>query len=253
MISAFPVPGLPEITPGDDLAELIVPALRNAGRPKGLDHGDVVVIAHKVVSKAEGRVRRLPDVQPGPEAIALAREQDKDPRLVQVVLEESRAVIRAARGVLITVTHHGFVCANAGVDASNLPGEDTVLTLPQDPDASARRLRARLRELTGAVAAVLITDSFGRAWRVGQCDVTIGCAGLAPVEDWRGRPDYAGREMHATVIAVADQLAAVADLSRAKDGRQPVVVVVGAGRHVTAEDGPGASALIRAESDDLFR
>jgi coenzyme F420-0:L-glutamate ligase/coenzyme F420-1:gamma-L-glutamate ligase len=253
VISAFPVPGLPEIAPGDDLAELIVPALRSAGRPQGLDDGDVVVIAHKVVSKAEGRVRRLKDVRPGPEAIALAREQDKDPRLVQVVLEESRAVIRASRGVIITVTHHGFVCANAGVDASNVPGEDTVLTLPRDPDASARSLRARLRELTGAHPAVVITDSFGRAWRVGQCDVAIGCAGLAPAEDWRGRPDYAGREMHATLIAVADQLAAVADLSRAKDARQPVVVVAGAERHITTEDGPGASALIRAESDDLFR
>jgi coenzyme F420-0:L-glutamate ligase/coenzyme F420-1:gamma-L-glutamate ligase len=253
VISAFPVPGLPEIAAGDDLAELIVPALGDPGRPRGLSDGDVVVIAHKVVSKAEGRVRRLRDVEPGPEAIALAREQDKDPRLVQVVLEESSAVIRATRGVIISVTHHGFVCANAGVDASNVPGEDTVLTLPRDPDASARSLRARLHELTGALLAVVITDSFGRAWRVGQCDVAIGCAGLAPVEDWRGRPDYAGREMHATLIAVADQLAAVADLSRAKDARQPVVVVGGAGRHVTAQDGPGAAGLIRAESDDLFR
>jgi coenzyme F420-0:L-glutamate ligase/coenzyme F420-1:gamma-L-glutamate ligase len=247
------VPGLPEIAAGDDLAELIVPALGGTGRSPGLGDGDVVVLAHKVVSKAEGRVRRLQDVRAGPDAIALAREQDKDPRLVQVVLDESRAVIRASRGVIISVTHHGFVCANAGVDASNVPGEDTVLTLPRDPDASARSLRARLRELTGAVAAVVITDSFGRAWRVGQCDVAIGCAGLAPVEDWRGRPDYAGREMRATLIAVADQLAAVADLARAKDARQPVVVVAGAERHVTVEDGLGAAALIRAESDDLFR
>ncbi|MDQ6607005.1 MAG: coenzyme F420-0:L-glutamate ligase [Actinomycetota bacterium] len=245
--------GLPEIEAGDDLAELIVPALEGSGRSPGLGDGAVVVIAHKVVSKAEGRVRRLPDVQPGPEAVALAREQDKDPRLVQVVLDESRTVIRASRGVIISQTHHGFVCANAGVDASNVPGEDTVLTLPRDPDASARSLRARLRELTGAVTAVVITDSFGRAWRVGQCDVAIGCAGLAPVEDWRGRPDYAGRELQATLIAVADQLAAVADLARAKDARQPVVVVGGVERHVTAEDGPGAAALIRAQSDDLFR
>ncbi len=244
---------MPEIEAGADLAELIVPALGETGRSPGLGDGDVVVIAHKVVSKAEGRVRRLQDVQPGPEAIVLAREQDKDPRMVQVVLDQSREVIRASRGVIISLTHHGFVCANAGVDASNLPGEDTVLTLPRDPDASARSLRARLRELTGAVAAVVITDSFGRAWRVGQCDVAIGCAGLVPVEDWRGRPDYAGREMHATLIAVADQLAAVADLARAKDARQPVVVVGGAERHVTVEDGPGAAALIRAESDDLFR
>ncbi len=253
MISAFPVPGLPEIEAGDDLPGLIVRALRDAGRAPVLDDGDVVVIAHKVVSKAEGCSRRLRDVEPGAEAIALGHEQDKDPRLVQVVLDESHAVIRATRGVIITVTHHGFVCANAGVDASNVPGEDTVLTLPRDPDASARSLRSRLLALTGALAAVVITDSFGRAWRVGQCDVAIGCSGLAPVEDWRGRPDYAGREMHATLIAVADQLAAVADLARAKDAGQPVVVVRGAGRHVAAADGPGAAALIRAESDDLFR
>jgi coenzyme F420-0:L-glutamate ligase/coenzyme F420-1:gamma-L-glutamate ligase len=253
VISAFPVPGLPEVEPGDDLASLVVAALDRAGRSPTLGDGEVIVIAHKVVSKAEGRVFRLDDVQPGPKAISLAREHDKDPRLVQVVLDESREVIRASRGVIISVTHHGFVCANAGVDASNVPGEDTVLALPRDPDASARSLRMRLRELTGILVAVVITDSFGRAWRVGQCDVAIGCAGLAPVEDWRGRPDADGREMRATLIAVADQVAAVADLARAKDARQPVVVVRGAERHVIAQDGPGAAALIRAESDDLFR
>ena len=178
---------------------------------------------------------------------------DKDPRHVQVVLDESREVLRAAHGVLICVTHHGFVCANAGVDASNGPGDDTGVMLPEDPDASARRVRARLRELAGAAPGVLITDSFGRAWRNGQFDVAIGCAGVAPLEDWRGRADSLGRELKATWIAVADELAGTADLARSKDSRQPVVIVSGAGRHVTVEDGPGAVALIRPETEDLFR
>jgi coenzyme F420-0:L-glutamate ligase/coenzyme F420-1:gamma-L-glutamate ligase len=251
MITAEPVPGLPELALGDDLGALIADALRGADRD--LQTGDVIVIAHKAVSKVEGRVCRLADVEPGPQAIALGTEHDKDPRQVQVVLDESRKVLRAVRGVLICETHHGFVCANAGVDASNVPGEDTVLMLPRDPDRSARALRARLHQLTGVKPGVVITDSFGRAWRVGQCDVAIGIAGVAPLEDWRGRPDYDGREMHATVIAVADQLAAVADLARAKDAMQPAVVVSGAGRHLLSGDGPGASPLIRAEVDDLFR
>jgi coenzyme F420-0:L-glutamate ligase/coenzyme F420-1:gamma-L-glutamate ligase len=193
-------------------------------------------------------------VTPGDLAARIAAEHDKDPRLVQVVLDESHKLIRAARGVLISETHHGFVCANAGVDASNVPGEDTVVMLPTDPDASARRIRARLHELTGVAVGVVITDSFGRAWRVGQCDVAIGVAGLQPVEDWRGRTDYSGREMHATVIAVADQLAAVADLARAKDAMQPVVIVSGAGRHLLGDgDGPGGAALVRDPAEDLFR
>jgi coenzyme F420-0:L-glutamate ligase/coenzyme F420-1:gamma-L-glutamate ligase len=155
--------------------------------------------------------------------------------------------------VLICVTHHGFVCANAGVDASNAPAAETVVLLPRDPDVSARGIRARLRELVGVAPGVLITDSFGRAWRHGQVDVAIGCAGVAPLEDWRGQLDATGRELRATWIAVADQLAAAADLARRKDGRQPVVLVRGAERHVTEDDGPGAAALIRPEAEDLFR
>jgi coenzyme F420-0:L-glutamate ligase/coenzyme F420-1:gamma-L-glutamate ligase len=251
MITADPVPGIPELRPDDDLAELITAGLRAAGR--SLEAGDVVVVAHKAVSKVEGRLRALADVTPGPLAERLAATQEKDPRLVQVVLDESRRLIRTARNLLICETWHGFVCANAGVDASNVPGEDTVLMLPRDPDASARALRARLAELTGVSAGVVVTDSFGRAWRVGQCDVAIGVAGLAPVEDWRGRADHGGRELRATVIAVADQLAAVADLARSKDAMAPVVVVSGAGRHLLAGDGPGAAALIRDAEGDLFR
>jgi coenzyme F420-0:L-glutamate ligase/coenzyme F420-1:gamma-L-glutamate ligase len=154
---------------------------------------------------------------------------------------------------LICETHHGFVCANAGVDASNAPAPDTVVMLPRDPDASARALRARLTALTGVAPGIVITDSFGRAWRQGQVDIAIGCAGLWPLEDWRGRPDAMGRELHATWIAIVDELAAAADLTRAKDGMQPVVLIRGAGRHVTEEDGPGAASIIRGAAEDLFR
>jgi coenzyme F420-0:L-glutamate ligase / coenzyme F420-1:gamma-L-glutamate ligase len=253
VISARAVEGLPEITPGFDLARAVVRALASGPVPESILAGDVLVIAHKAVSKSEGRITALADVVPGARALALAAELDKDPRQVQVVLDESRAVIRAAGGVLITETRHGFICANSGVDASNVPGEDVVAMLPLDPDASARALRARLLELCGVAPAVVITDSFGRAWRIGQCDVAIGCAGLEPVEDWRGGVDAHGRELHATMIAVADQLAATADLARRKDGEQPVVLVRGAGRHVVDADGPGAAALIRAPEQDLFR
>jgi coenzyme F420-0:L-glutamate ligase/coenzyme F420-1:gamma-L-glutamate ligase len=247
-LNAIAVDGLPEIAAGDDLAALIVDRL-----PAPLADGDVIVIAHKVVSKAEGCIRALRDVRPGERARELAVQLDKDPRQVQVILDSTREVLRASHGVLICVTHHGFVCANAGVDASNVPGDDLVVTLPLDPDRSARSIRARLRELTGTAPAIVITDSFGRAWRHGQCDVTIGCAGIAPLEDWRGRTDAAGRELKATWIAVADELAAAADLARSKDGSQPVVLIRGAERHVTADDGPGARALIRPETEDLFR
>jgi coenzyme F420-0:L-glutamate ligase / coenzyme F420-1:gamma-L-glutamate ligase len=243
--------GIPEVSPGDDLATLIAAAAR--AQTLNITSSDVVVIAHKVVSKSEGRIRHLSDVEPLPEATELANTLGKDPRLVQTVLDESREILRAANGALITVTHHGFVCANAGVDASNVPGDDAVVLLPQDPDHSARNVRARIRDLTRATPAILITDSFGRAWRQGQVDIAIGCAGLTPLEDWRGRPDKDGRELKATWIAVADELAAAADLARTKDGSLPVVLIRGAGRHVTADDGPGAAPIIRPESQNLFR
>jgi coenzyme F420-0:L-glutamate ligase/coenzyme F420-1:gamma-L-glutamate ligase len=249
-LTVVPLEGVPEVSAGDDLAQVIVGAL---GDEEHLREGDVLAIAHKIVSKAEGRTRALAEVDPQARALELAAQMDKDPRHVQVVLDETRELLRAARGVLVCVTHHGFVCANAGVDASNVPGEETVVMLPVDPDRSARTLRAGLHGLTGVAPAVVITDSFGRAWRVGQCDVTIGCAGLAPLEDWRGRGDAQGRELRATWIAVADELAAAADLARRKDAQQPVVLVRGAGRHVSPEDGPGALALLRPEAEDLFR
>ncbi len=251
MLTAVALEGLPEISPGDELAAEIAMVLERGG--ERLRTGDVIVIAHKVVSKAEGRLRRLSDVEPGPRARELARELDKDPRHVQVVLDQSRVVLRASRGVMICVTTHGFVCANAGVDASNAPAAGTVILLPSDPDASARSIRRKLGELLGVAPAILITDSFGRAWRHGQCDVAIGCAGITPLDDWRGRTDAVGRELSATWIAIADQIAAAADLTRTKDGRQPVIIVRGAERHVTARDGPGAVALLRPENEDLFR
>jgi coenzyme F420-0:L-glutamate ligase/coenzyme F420-1:gamma-L-glutamate ligase len=212
-----------------------------------------LVVAHKVVSKAEGRLRRLGDVEPGPRALELASQQGKDPRVVQVVLDETAELLRAERNVMICVTHHGFVCANAGVDASNVPSADELVLLPLDPDDSARRLRARIAELRGARPAVIVSDSFGRAWRVGQTDVAIGAAGVDPVEDWVGRRDSAGRELRATAIAVADSLAAAADLARAKDSREPAVLVRGLERLVVPGDGPGAAMLRRDRDMDLFR
>ncbi|MEA2268132.1 MAG: coenzyme F420-0:L-glutamate ligase / coenzyme F420:gamma-L-glutamate ligase [Solirubrobacteraceae bacterium] len=242
-LEAWPLPGVPEVRPGDDLAALLATAAGGA-----LRRGDVLVVAHKVVSKAEGALVALPDVRPSQRALDLAVALGKDPRHVQVVLDESADVVRAERGVLVTRTHHGFVCANAGVDASNAGAPDTLVCLPRDPDASARALRARLP----GRPAVVIGDSFGRAWRHGQAEVAIGVAGLAPLEDWRGRTDSAGRELRATWIAVADQAAGAADLVRGKDSREPAVVVRGLERHVTEEDGPGAAALVRPVDEDLF-
>jgi coenzyme F420-0:L-glutamate ligase/coenzyme F420-1:gamma-L-glutamate ligase len=248
-LAVLPVAGLPEVTEGMALGELVA---ANAE----LEDGDVVVVSQKIVSKAEGRVRSLSSAIPGAEARKLAAALGKDPALVELILSESREVLRAERGVLIVETHHGFVCANAGIDVSNLPDPDTACLLPEDPDASARQLRA---EITAAVdqesltVAVIVADSFGRAWRLGQAEVAIGCAGIAPLDDWRGRADAAGRELEATLIAVADEAAAAADLVRDKASGVPVAIVRGLGRFVAEEDGPGAAALRRPAPEDLFR
>ncbi|HEY0343289.1 MAG TPA: coenzyme F420-0:L-glutamate ligase [Solirubrobacteraceae bacterium] len=246
MIVAAALSGLPEVHQGDDLAALLLAAATT------LADGDVLVVAHKVVSKAEGRVVALAAVEPGERARALAADHGKDPRVVEVILRESSAIVRSRPGVLICRTPHGFVCANAGVDASNAGRPGELILLPADPDASARALRRRLRALSGVAPAIVVSDSFGRAWRVGQCDVAIGAAGLAPVDDWRGRRDAAGRELAATIVAVADEAAAAADLARAKDGGEPAVLVRGLEHHVTDADGPGAAALVRERSEDLF-
>jgi coenzyme F420-0:L-glutamate ligase/coenzyme F420-1:gamma-L-glutamate ligase len=219
----------------------------------GLGGDEVVVVSQKVVSKAEGRVRHLDAVEPGARARELAGALGKDPRLVELILAESSRVVRAERGVLIVETRSGLVCANAGIDISNVPGEDRVTLLPTDPDASARRVRSEIAAAGGSRPAVVVADSFGRPWRLGQADVAIGCAGLVPIDDWRGRADREGRELAATAIAVADAIAAAADLARGKTSGTPAVRVLGLGRFVSGEDGPGAAALRRAASDDLFR
>ena len=247
MITAVALAGVPEIAKGDDLAALLV---ASAGE---LAPGDVLVVAHKVVSKAEGRTVALERVQPSERAVALAAEHGKDARLVEVILRESESIVRSRPGVLICRTPHGLVCANAGVDTSNAGTPGELVLLPADPDASARALRAAIGALTGVAPAIVIADSFGRAWRVGQCDVAIGIAGLAAVEDWRGRSDAGGRRLEATIIAIADEAAAAADLARAgKDSGEPAVLVRGLERHVSAGDGPGAAALVRAREEDLF-
>ena len=264
-LSARGLSGLPEVRPGDDLAALILHALGE----QTLRDGQIVAIAHKVVSKSEGALVALADVHASERAHELAAQDGgdaKDPRAIQVVLDQSVEILRAERGVLICRTHHGLVCANAGVDASNAgPGgietaaAETLVVLPRDPDASARRVRARLRELTrarsghGAAPAVLISDSFGRAWRHGQLDVAIGLAGMQPLDDWRGRTAARGRELRATWLAVAVAAAAAAELARAKDSQEPVVIVDGLERYVTDEDGPGAAELLRALDEDMFR
>jgi coenzyme F420-0:L-glutamate ligase / coenzyme F420-1:gamma-L-glutamate ligase len=269
-LRVLPVVGLPEIEAGTNLGELIA-------SHAALRAGDLVVIAQKAVSKAEGRIRRLASVTPRAHASRLGAELDKDPALVELILKESNEILRAERGVLIVETHHGFVCANAGIDSSNLPDDGTVCLLPKDPDASARNLRVEIasaieREhgvgLAGHSArsasaeshpvlpptiGVVISDSFGRAWRLGQAEVAIGCAGLTPLDDWRGREDAHGRKLEATLIAVADQAAAAADLVRGKDSHVPASIVRGLERHITADDGPGAAALRRPPNEDLFR
>jgi coenzyme F420-0:L-glutamate ligase / coenzyme F420-1:gamma-L-glutamate ligase len=246
-LSAHVLPGVPEVRPGTDLAELITDVAASAGVAIG--PGDVLVLSQKIVSKAEGRLVLLDDVQPSARARQMADRLHKDPQMMQVVLDESIEVLRAERGVLITRTRHGLVCANAGVDQSNVPGDDIVCLLPVDPDGSARAVRARL----GTGVAVVIADSFGRAWRLGQADIAIGCAGLAPIDDRRGTKDAEGRELAATIDAIADQAASAAALVRDKAGREGVVILRGLERYITEQDGPGAAAIIRPEEEDLFR
>jgi len=237
------VDGMPEIAAGDDLAQLIASRV-------GLEAGDIVVVAQKVVSKAEGRTRDLATVTASDEAIRLAPHlvAEPDPRFVQVVLDESVRILRTER-VLITQTRHGFVCANSGVDQSNIPGSEVVTLLPIDPDASAEHLRARLHEITGVTAAVIVSDTFGRPWRLGIVNVALGVAGMPALIDMRGRTDDAGRELHATVLAVADEVAAASGLVMGKTRRTPVVIVRGLD---LLGNGRGRE-LIRPAAEDLFR
>ena len=242
-IELLAVEGLPEISAGDDVAALI-----SGVCVEPLRSDDLLVVAHKIVSKAEGSVVELATVEPSAKAIEIAERQGRDPRQVEVILRQSAEIIRDSGELLICRTHHGLICANAGVDASNSGGDGRLVLLPRDPDASARALRAALP----GHPAVLITDSFGRAWRLGQVDVAIGLAGLQPLDDWRGRRDSEGRALSATLIAVADQAAAASDLVRTKDGSCPAVIVRGLGRLISEDDGPGAQALLRPAAEDRF-
>lgn len=245
-LEAIPVEGLPELQPGDDLAEAI------ADRTEIVE-GDIVAIAQKAVSKVENRFADPAMVEPSQQATSLALETGKDPRLVELILSESCSVVRSAPGVLVVETKHGFICANAGIDSSNVPGDGRVLLLPKDPDESARALRSAIRTATEKTVAVIVTDSFGRAWRSGQSDLAIGCAGIDPLLDLRGQKDRDGRTMSASLQAVADELAGAADMARDKRSGHPVVILRGRADLVLEEDGPGAAAALRERAQDLFR
>jgi coenzyme F420-0:L-glutamate ligase / coenzyme F420-1:gamma-L-glutamate ligase len=242
-LDLFGVDGLPEVKPGDDLAALVATRIE-------LLAGDLVVVAQKVVSKSEGRTRHLADVTASDEAVRLATRliAAPDPRLVQVVLDESVRVVRSER-TLITETRQGFVCANGGVDHSNIPGSDVVTLLPEDPDASAERIRNRFREISGVNVGVIVSDTFGRPWRMGIVNVALGVAGIPALMDLRGRKDDAGKELRATVLAVADDAAAAAGLVMGKTRRTPVVVV----RGLDLEGSGRGRDLIRPAAEDLFR
>jgi len=242
LIELHPVTGLPEVTPGDDLAGLLAERAQ-------LRDGDILVVAQKVVSKAEGRLRDMREITPSGQALEIARRNGSDPRQVQAVIDESVRLLRTER-VIIAETRHGFVCANAGVDHSNVPGGEILCLLPVDPDASAGRLRERLRELTGRTVAVIVSDTFGRAWRIGIQNVALGVAGMPAVVDYRGRDDDFGRTMVGTVVAIADELAAAAELAMGKTDRVPVVII----RGYRAEGDPGTGRqLIRPPEEDMFR
>jgi coenzyme F420-0:L-glutamate ligase/coenzyme F420-1:gamma-L-glutamate ligase len=251
-IEVIALEGIVEIRPGDDLGAALVAAIGRTRGARPLRPDDVLVVTQKVVSKAEGAVVDLSTVAPRPEAIEFARRFDRDPRQVEIVLREARRVVRMDRGVLITETHHGFVCANGGIDASNVgPHSGQVVTLlPRDPDASAGRLRGAIREATGTDLPVVISDSFGRPWRWGIVDVAIGVSGLRPLDDLRGVPDADGRVMRSTVRAVADEIASAAELALGKTAGRPAAIVRGA--NPPLGEGSIREALMDAASD-LFR
>ncbi len=246
-IELLPLPGLPEIRKGDHLARCLVEA---ADRAKiAFQHGDIIVIAQKIVSKAEGRLIQLSTIKPSPKASQFAAKLKKDPRLIEVILRESRRIVRS-NPVLIVETHHGFVCANAGVDQSNVPGDDVVTLLPRAPDRTAHRLAAALRQRTGKRIAVIISDTFGRPWRLGLINVAIGAAGVPALLDLRGTNDRQGKPLHATILAVADELAAAGGLLMAKAAGIPAAIIRGY-RYRPARD-PAAN-IIRPAKEDLFR
>lgn len=246
-VRIFGLPGIPEVRAGDDLAGMIADAARAAG---GIEDGDVLVVTQKVVSKAEGRIVDLAGVTPSAFALDIAAQWDKDARQVEVVLRETKRIVRMGHGVMICETRHGFICANAGVDASNVERTGTVCLLPLDSDASARAIRGRLRADLGADVAVIVSDSFGRPWREGIVNFAIGCAGIAPLLDYTGQRDPAGYELRVTAMAVVDELAAAAELVHGKLARMPVAVIRGA-EYARGEG--SVREIIRDAERDLFR
>lgn len=248
-IRIIPVRGVGEVAPGDDLAGTLLDALAASGQT--LADGDVLVVTQKIVSKAEGRLVDPSTVEPSAFAHQIAAQGRKDAGFQEVVLRESRRIVKMANGVLITETHHGLVCANSGVDESNVAGGRVVCLLPEDPDASAAALRAIIRERAGATVAVVISDTFGRPWRDGQVNVAIGCAGIAPLSDFAGVDDPYGYTMHATLIAVADELASAAELVMGKIDKVPAAIV--RGYAYTPSEEATARALVRDPRFDLFR
>lgn len=247
-IAIIPIPGIPSVHPGDDLPSLLLDAIDRA--KVGLKSGDILVVCQKVVSKAEGAVVDLRAVEPSPFARQIAAMWDKDPRLVEVVLRESSRIVRMKNGVVITETKHGWVCANAGVDESNSLGDEIAIVLPKDPDASARAIRTAVRERRGITIGVIITDTFGRPWRDGLVEFALGVSGFEPLLDLRGSHDLQGRELHHTVVAVADELAAAAGLVMEKGAAVPAVII--RGYRFTPAEGT-AKKLIRPADADLFR
>ncbi|WP_119067209.1 coenzyme F420-0:L-glutamate ligase [Rubrobacter indicoceani] len=245
-IHILPVARMPEVRPGDDLNEAI---LNSAGND--LRDGDILIVTHKVISKAEGRLVALADVEPSPFARDFAARNGKDARQVEVVLRESKRIVRMVGGLIIAETRHGFICANAGVDASNVPGNDTVCLLPEDPDASARRILAAVKDRLGlSRVAVIATDSFGRPWRAGITNIAVGVAGISPLTDYRGGKDPHGYDLEASVLAVADELAAASELVMNKVDAVPAAIV--RGYPFKAAEG-SATELVMPPERDLFR
>ena len=247
-ICIYGLEGIPEVKPNDDLPRLIVEAAEKSG--VGIIDEDIVVVSQKIVSKAENRMVRLGEVTPSEFAKNLAEAEGKDPRLVEVILREAKRIVRVKDGHIVTETRHGFICANSGVDKSNVPGDDIVSLLPVDPDESARRIRERIREIKGVDVAVIVSDTFGRAWRIGQVNFAIGVAGMKPIVDYRGLNDPYGYTLKVTAIAVADELAAAAELVMGKISKIPVAIIRGF-KPIRGEG--SAKELVRPIEEDLFR
>jgi coenzyme F420-0:L-glutamate ligase/coenzyme F420-1:gamma-L-glutamate ligase len=248
-IRAIGIEGMPEVQEGDDLASQIMDAAQLQGAP--IETGDILVVTQKIVSKAEGRVVRIDSVDASPLAVSISEDHRRDPRHTELILRESRRIVRMDRGVIISETYHGFTCANAGIDASNIPGDGTVALLPVDSDASARRIRQSIRERLNVDVAVIISDTFGRPWRSGATDVAIGVAGINPMLSYVGQEDSHGNMMYTTVICVADELAATAELVTGKVLGVPLAII--RGYAYESVDDASHEALLRDPEKDLFR